>query len=85
MILNMIIAGRDTTAQSLAWTCYLLAQHKEVREKIIEEVDSVLGDADPDYESLKELTYLQAVITESLRLYPSVPRFFFFFFFLKNY
>jgi len=75
MILNMIIAGRDTTAQSLAWTCYLLAQHDHVRRKIMEEVDPILGDSGvPDYETLKSMEYLDAVVSESLRLYPSVPK-----------
>jgi len=74
MILNMILAGRDTTAQSLAWTFYLLALHPEVRQKAREEVDRVLGTDAPDYDSLKNLEYLHAIVTESLRLYPSVPR-----------
>lgn len=75
MILNMILAGRDTTAQSLAWTFYLLAQNPEIRKKAMKEVDEVLGGHHPDYDSLKKLDYLHAIVTESLRLYPSVPRF----------
>jgi len=74
MILNMIIAGRDTTAQSLAWTCYLLALHPEVQKKAQEEVDRVLGEEPPNFETLKDLEYIHAIVSESLRLYPSVPR-----------
>lgn len=75
MVLNMILAGRDTTAQSLAWTFYLLAQNPHIQEKAREEVDRVMGaDGIPDYDTLKGLEYLHAVVTESLRLYPSVPR-----------
>ena len=35
ILLNFVIAGRDTTAILLSWTFYLLSQHKEVEEKVI--------------------------------------------------
>ena len=74
MIMNMVIAGRDTTAQSLAWTFYLIAKNPKVQTKIQEEVDQILGDSEPTYDTLKDMEYTYAVVTESLRLYPSVPR-----------
>jgi cytochrome P450 len=73
MVLNFLIAGRDTTAQSLAWTLYLLLGHPEVEKKIIEEISDVCGGRALVYEDIQRLTYLQAVVNESLRLYPSVP------------
>ena len=72
-MLNFLIAGRDTTAQGMSWCLYLLTQHPEVEEKILEELQSVCGKAALTYDQLRELKYLEAVFKESLRLYPSVP------------
>jgi len=74
LVLNFLIAGRDTTAQALSWTLYCLAAHPEVEDKAREEVLDVCGDSGPlCYDDMNRLPYLQAVISESLRLYPSVP------------
>eukprot|EP01103_Thecamoeba_quadrilineata_P010370 TRINITY_DN221_c0_g1_i1.p1 TRINITY_DN221_c0_g1~~TRINITY_DN221_c0_g1_i1.p1 ORF type:complete len:488 (-),score=79.60 TRINITY_DN221_c0_g1_i1:72-1535(-) len=73
VILNFMIAGRDTTSQTLLWTFYLLAQNSDVEKKLIDEVDTILKDEKPSYENVKNLKYLQSVIDESLRLYPPVP------------
>eukprot|EP00929_Paragymnodinium_shiwhaense_P027106 TRINITY_DN15987_c1_g2_i2.p1 TRINITY_DN15987_c1_g2~~TRINITY_DN15987_c1_g2_i2.p1 ORF type:complete len:499 (+),score=87.69 TRINITY_DN15987_c1_g2_i2:116-1612(+) len=73
MVLNFLIAGRDTTAQATSWCIYLLSQHPEVEEKILAEAEEMCGDSDPSYEQVKRMKYVQAVINESLRLYPSVP------------
>jgi len=79
MVLNFLIAGRDTTAQSLSWTLYLLTGHPEIERKVLEEVKRVLTERGVDdsgeiiYDDLSKLTYLHAVISESLRLFPSVP------------
>lgn len=72
-IMNYIIAGRDTTAVALTWAVHLISTHPHVQAKVIEEVDRVLGGRAPDYDSVKELPYLKAVILETLRLYPPVP------------
>jgi cytochrome P450 len=73
MVLNFLIAGRDTTAQSLSWTLYLVLGHPEVEKKALEEIGDVCGGRALKYEDVQRLTYLQAVVNESLRLYPSVP------------
>eukprot|EP01103_Thecamoeba_quadrilineata_P010371 TRINITY_DN221_c0_g2_i1.p1 TRINITY_DN221_c0_g2~~TRINITY_DN221_c0_g2_i1.p1 ORF type:complete len:494 (-),score=100.74 TRINITY_DN221_c0_g2_i1:28-1509(-) len=72
-ILNFMIAGRDTTAQTLLWTFYLLSQNPRVEDKLISEIDSTLKGGLPTYENVKSMKYLQAVIDETLRLYPAVP------------
>lgn len=76
-VLNFIIAGRDTTAQALSWTFYMLALHPNVTQKILEEVKNVLGE-DPNrdicYDGIRQLRYTKAVLLETLRLYPSVPK-----------
>eukprot|EP00928_Gymnodinium_smaydae_P032908 TRINITY_DN23724_c0_g1_i1.p1 TRINITY_DN23724_c0_g1~~TRINITY_DN23724_c0_g1_i1.p1 ORF type:complete len:506 (-),score=60.22 TRINITY_DN23724_c0_g1_i1:116-1633(-) len=73
MVLNFLIAGRDTTAHSLSWTLWLVMGHPEVEEQILKEIDDVAGSEPITFELCGKLTYLQNVINEGLRLYPSVP------------
>ncbi|RUP11883.1 cytochrome P450 [Jimgerdemannia flammicorona] len=76
IVLNFIIAGRDTTAQAISWTFYELARHPEIEEKLLAEVlDSINEDMTPNqlYEAIKEMKYAHAVFYEVLRHYPSVP------------
>lgn len=73
LVLNFLIAGRDTTAQALSWTIYCLSTHPMVEAKARQEVLDVCGVAGPSYDDMNRLPYLQAVINETLRLYPSVP------------
>ncbi|KAK9323804.1 cytochrome P450 [Lipomyces orientalis] len=78
--LNILLAGRDTTAGLLSWTFYLLAIHRNVFEKLRREIVDTFGDKlnSPgkqhiNFEALKNLSYLRYVLNEVLRLYPSVP------------
>ena len=76
VIMNFIIAGRDTTACALSWTFYELIRRPDVIEAIRKEVASVLGegdDADYSLDMLGKLKYTHCVIMEALRLHPSVP------------
>jgi len=70
--LTLLLAGHETTANVLAWTWYLLGRHPEVRFKVEAELAQELGAELPTAQSLPNLTYLNAVIRESLRLYPPV-------------
>lgn len=74
---TFMFEGHDTTMTSVCFTLFLLAKHPEVQDRVAEELSLVLGD-ETRYTSaqLGELKYLEAVIKESLRLYPSVPVFF---------
>ena len=69
---TLVIAGSETTGNTMAWACYLLARHPEAQERLQREVDQVLGGADASYEALAALPYTRAVITEALRLYSPV-------------
>ena len=69
---TLVIAGSETTGNTIAWACYLLAQHPEIQERLQEEADRVLDGADADYETLSKLPFTRAVITEALRLYSPV-------------
>jgi cytochrome P450 len=69
-VMTMFLAGHETTALSLSWTLYLLSQHPEVEAKLAAELDSVLGPREPEVQDLPNLRYTDAVVKESLRLYP---------------
>lgn len=75
IILNFIIAGRDTTAQALSWTFYLLAKNPSIKAELLQEVQLVLGKREKlSYEDIKDMSFARAVFLEALRLYPSVPK-----------
>lgn len=73
--LNILLAGRDTTASLLLFIFYELAKHPEVTEKLREEIADHFGDDNSNitFELLKKCLYLQSVINETLRLFPIVP------------
>lgn len=73
MLLNFLLAGRDTTAALLGWVFYCLSSHPEVERKLIDEVDSVLQGELPNESNVRNMKYLSQVLKETLRLYPSVP------------
>eukprot|EP00644_Phytophthora_capsici_P002765 jgi/Phyca11/124947/e_gw1.55.146.1 len=78
IVVNFIIAGRDTTAQALSWLFYCLSQNPEVETKIRAEIHAKLpklsnGQCSPSMDDVSELIYVEAALRETLRLYPSVP------------
>lgn len=70
--MTLFMAGHETTANTLAWTWYLLANHPEAEARLHAELDAVLGDRPPTFEDLPRLHYADMVITEALRFYPTV-------------
>ncbi|GJQ86705.1 hypothetical protein Trydic_g14777 [Trypoxylus dichotomus] len=72
---TFMFEGHDTTTAAMAWTLVLLGNHPEVQEKVYDEVRSVLKErATPkSLVELHQFRYLECVIKEALRLYPSVP------------
>ena len=67
-----LVAGYETSSNTLGFICYHLATNPDVQEKLQEEIDSVWDDESkmPSYETVNELPYLDMVISETLRLYP---------------
>ncbi|KAG2006335.1 cytochrome P450 [Coprinopsis cinerea AmutBmut pab1-1] len=73
-ILNIMIAGRDTTAATLTFCIYLLSQHPDVFQRLRTEVLEKVGPSRrPNFDDLKDMKYLRAVLNETLRLFPIVP------------
>ncbi|CAE6421427.1 unnamed protein product [Rhizoctonia solani] len=73
-LLNILIAGRDTTAATLTFACYALAMHPECLVKLRAEVLTTFGTSDyPNFEALRGMKYLRAFINEVLRVFPPVP------------
>ncbi|KAG8812507.1 hypothetical protein FRC17_002007 [Serendipita sp. 399] len=73
-LINILIAGRDTTASCITFATYMLSQHPSVLERLEREVLSVLGSTRaPELDDFRSMPYLRAVINETLRLFPSVP------------
>lgn len=73
-IVNVLLAGRDTTACTLTWVIYHLSMDPVITAKLRQEIIDTVGlDNKPTYENLKNMKYLQHIINETLRLYPVVP------------
>ncbi len=68
--MTLIAAGHETTSNALAWTFYLLSQNPAQYDRLREELDRELGGRTPTASDLPRLTYLDWVITESMRIYP---------------
>jgi len=70
--MTLFMAGHETTANTLAWAWFLLSNHPDVEAKLHAELDAVLGDGPPTFDDLRRLPYTGMVITETLRIYPTV-------------
>ncbi|MFE4691442.1 cytochrome P450 [Streptomyces sp. NPDC056749] len=69
---TLYIGGHETTSSTLVWAWYLLSRNPRARAALAEELDRVLGDREPGIEDYAQLTYAQAVVKETLRLYPTI-------------
>ena len=69
-VTTFLLAGQETTSLALTWTWYLLSQHADARQRLEDEVDTVLDGRAPGYSDLANLPYVRMVVDESLRLYP---------------
>jgi cytochrome P450 len=69
-VITILLAGHETTANSLTWTFYLLAQHPAEATKLFAEVDTVLAGRAPALADLPKLPYTAQVVKEAMRLYP---------------
>ncbi len=68
-LMTLLFAGHETTASSLAWAFYWLHSHPEAYYNLKDELDTINLDAEPT--EIAKLPYLSAVVSESLRIYPT--------------
>jgi cytochrome P450 len=74
-VLTVLLAGEDTTANTLGWTLYLLHTHREVWNELATEVDEILGDdpLPPSFEVARGFEAIEHCVEEAMRLHPVAP------------
>jgi cytochrome P450 len=84
IVLNFLIAGKDTTGNTLSWFFYMLCKNPIVQDKVALEIKESVKWAEEDNNTedfttrlndgaIDKMHYLHAAISETLRLYPAVP------------
>ena len=69
---NLIMAGHETTSNTLSWTLWLLARHPEAEARLHAELDEALGGRAPEVADAERLPYARNVIQEAMRVMPPV-------------
>ncbi len=69
-LITLFLAGHETTAIALSWTFFLLASNPGARQSLRREIIDVVGDRLPAAGDLPRLPYAEAIVKESMRLYP---------------
>ncbi|XP_008556152.1 probable cytochrome P450 4aa1 [Microplitis demolitor] len=74
---TFMLAGQDSVGSTLAMTLFMLAKYQKWQSKCVGELNDIFGcdSRDPSFKDLKDMRYLEMVIKETMRLYPSVPMF----------
>lgn len=73
---TFMFEGHDTTAVGISWALYMIGLHQHVQDKVCEELDDIFGtdtERDATMDDVRRMKYLECVLKESLRLFPSVP------------
>jgi len=66
----LFIAGHETTANALTFTVHLLGNHPHIQQKVFDEITKIESETSDIVEQLQKMTYTNAVLNESMRLYP---------------
>jgi len=72
-LLTFLAAGHETTAKALTWTLYLIARAPQWQERILGEIEAVVGRDAITADHLERLPITRAVLKEAMRLYPPAP------------
>lgn len=70
-LLTFIVAGHETTAQTLAWALYLIGHDTEAQDRARQEAQAALGGRVAGADDLPTLPYIRQIVDETLRLYPA--------------
>ncbi|KAH7644730.1 cytochrome p450 4v2-like [Dermatophagoides farinae] len=74
---TFMFAGHDTTSHAISWTLYMLGIHQDIQQKVRDEIDMVFdcseSNIDLSIDEIKQLKYLDCVIKEVQRIYPTAP------------
>jgi cytochrome P450 len=70
-VLTLLLAGHETTSLALTWAFVLLSEHAAVDARLHSDIATVLGDRAPTMADVPSLAYVDRVVTETLRLYPT--------------
>jgi cytochrome P450 len=71
-VMTLLLAGHDTTANTLSWCWFLLSQHPQAMHELRREVMEVHGFGLPGLKEFPKLRYARWVVQEAMRLYPPV-------------
>ncbi|HRI62841.1 MAG TPA: cytochrome P450 [Polyangium sp.] len=72
LTISMLFGGQDPLSNTLSWTLLLLAQHPQILADVQAELDGVLRGATPTENDLPRLSLLDAVVHESMRIFPAI-------------
>ncbi|KDR66459.1 hypothetical protein GALMADRAFT_259238 [Galerina marginata CBS 339.88] len=73
-LINLLVAGRDTTMALLSFSLYMLAEHPDIETRLRQEVFEKVGTTDsPNHDQMRDMKFMRAFLNEVLRLYPPVP------------
>ncbi len=70
-ILELLLAGYETTSSTIFWVIVFMISHDEVLQKVNSEIADIVGIEPPNQEDLKKMPYLRMVLSEVLRLIPT--------------
>lgn len=72
MVVSFIMAGRDTTSAAMTWLFWSISADSNIENDLVKEIREKQEGNDLNYDSIKDLRFLQACLLESMRLYPPV-------------
>ncbi|XP_065556593.1 cytochrome P450 3A14-like [Artemia franciscana] len=72
---SVMLAGYETTSNTLSFCSYLLAKHPDIQEKLLQAILDKFGDGEVTYEGVHEIDYLDQVVSETLRVFTPLPNF----------